>query len=67
MYSLSRFVDDEGKRTNTGDEIRQMWKEQLLGTLFVRLARVKEFKKMEVMLEVAKIGGLHEPEVIDRL
>lgn len=64
---MSKFVDDEAKKTNTGREIRSLWRNQILGTLFFRLAEAQEFKKIQIMVEIAKISGLYEATVIDRL
>jgi len=54
-YTFDRFLADEGLKSGTGDEIRNLWKEVIMGTLFVRLAWAKDVAKMRTMVEILRM------------
>jgi hypothetical protein len=54
-YTFDQFLADEGFKSGTGDEIRNLWKEVIMGTLFVRLAWAKDVAKMRTMVEILKM------------
>ena len=58
------FLDEEGKKSETGDEIRSIWKNLILGKLFIKLAAMKDFKKMKTMVEILNLCNIHSEATV---
>ena len=63
-YSFDQFLTDEGNKSETADEIRKLWRDVIMGTLFVRLAWAQEVPKMKTIVEILKMCQLHDIETI---
>ena len=66
-YTFDQFLIEEGKRSGAGDEIRNLWKDVILGTLFVRLAWAKDITKMKTMVDILRLCSLHDADTIAAL
>jgi hypothetical protein len=63
-YSFARFLEDEGRRSGAGDEIAEMWRDQILCSVIVRLAQAKDTKKLGIVLEIVKVSGLYIEDTV---